>query len=85
MGEESDNKRGEFMTHTYEQAIAARDIARETLSRYGNISLVGVTKIGEGFGLVVGFQDKLPESDWLPETINGVPYKVVISGKAVAL
>lgn len=63
-----------------DQARAAKSGAKRRLARHGRIVGIGLTRVGEGFGLKVNFATAPRASESLPDSIDGVPVQVEVVG-----
>jgi hypothetical protein len=63
---------------TRQQARAAKRKAAELFLAIGAVAGVGITRIGEGYGLKVNLEH-LPDSP-LPTDVDGVPLRVEVVG-----
>ena len=64
---------------TLDQARAAKAKAVELFSALAPVVGVGITRIGEGYGLKVNLERKPPTA--LPIEVDGVPVRVEVIGK----
>ena len=63
-----------------EEARAAKARAIDTFARLAAVVGVGITRVGEGYGLKVNLAEP-PDSDvTLPGDVDGVPVRVEITG-----
>ncbi len=70
------------MRVTAEQARAAVDAAEVVVGKLAPIVSIGLTKIGDDFGLKINLVRK-PDGP-VPRSVNGIPIRVEVTGKAVA-
>ena len=68
------------MSASIEQARAAKAKALVTFSRKVTIVGIGITRIGEGYGLKINLQQPPAGSVQLPDSIDGVPVRLEIVG-----
>jgi hypothetical protein len=64
---------------TIEQARAAKARALALFERLAPVVGVGITRIGDGYGLKVNLRE-LPPGAALPDAVEGVPVKVEVVG-----
>lgn len=68
---------------TFEDAEGARDWAWSELTRcYPEVSGIGITRVGEGWGLKVNLSK--PMTKKLPGHLDGIPILTEVVGKVVA-
>jgi hypothetical protein len=65
---------------TLEQARAAKAAAHEQFSKLASVVGVGITRIGDGYGIKVNVSDEPPGGVELPELVGGVPVSVEVVG-----
>jgi hypothetical protein len=64
---------------TLEQARAAKEPARAAVSRLATVVGVGVTRVGNGYGVKVNLES-VPAGAVLPTSVDGVPVRVEVVG-----
>jgi hypothetical protein len=65
---------------TLDEARAAKPLAAATFSQLADVRGVGITRVGDGYGLKVNLA-RTPDRDTdLPESIAGVPVRIEIVG-----
>lgn len=62
-----------------EQARAAKPKASLLLASLPVVGL-GITRVGDGYGLKVNLDQKVPD-DAVPDQVDGVPIKIEVVGK----
>ena len=62
-----------------DQARAAKPAALKIFRRIGEVVGVGLVRLGDGYGVKVNLQS-CPTSVSVPESVNGVPVTVEITG-----
>lgn len=65
--------------HTLEEVRAVKVKARQVFARFGKLAGLGITRVGEGYGLKVNLHS--PKSDHWPSEISGVPIRVEVVGQ----
>jgi hypothetical protein len=65
---------------TLTEARAAKEQALAIFQSLAPVVGVGVTKIGDGYGLKVNLQAPPPEGTSLPGDVDGVPVRVEVVG-----
>jgi hypothetical protein len=78
MGNLTMAKRAE--TTTIEQARAAKLQAVELFGHMPSLTGVGITRIGDGYGLKVNLVEAPAEENLLPTNIDGVPVRIEVVG-----
>jgi hypothetical protein len=68
------------MTASIEQARAAKAKALVTFSQEVTIVGIGITRVGEGYGLKINVREAPARSMQLPDSIDGVPVRLEIVG-----
>ena len=63
-----------------EKARAAKARAVDTFGRLAAVVGVGITRVGEGYGLKVNLADRPASGVALPADVDGVPVRVEITG-----
>jgi len=64
-----------------QQARAAKPKALQMLQDRKLEASIGISRVGEGFGLKVNLQQPLADADALPQHIDGVPIRVEVVGQ----
>jgi len=65
---------------TIEQARAAKPRALEVFGRLAQLNGVGITRIGDGYGLKINLQEPPSADADLPANIGDVPVQIEIIG-----
>ena len=65
---------------TLEQARAAKTEAHDVFQRLARLAGIGITRIGQGYGLKVNVETPPADGVVLPNVVNGVPVKVEVVG-----
>lgn len=65
---------------TLEEARAAKDRVRKLCARKADVAGVGITRVGDGFGVKVNLTTAPAEGVELPKVVDGVPIKVEVVG-----
>ena len=65
---------------TLEQARAAKDAALRVFRKLAAVVGVGITRVGEGYGIKVNLREQQTANVNLPDSVDGVPVKVEIVG-----
>ena len=63
-----------------EQARAAKPKALSVFAALASLNGIGITKVGDGYGLKVNLSEAPPETVELPTDVDGVPVVVEIVG-----
>lgn len=63
---------------TLDEARAAKSEAASVFSSLANVVGVGITRIGEGYGLKINLREKATTA--LPKEVSGVPIHVEVVG-----
>lgn len=63
-----------------ERARAAKARALELFSKFGEVVGVGLTRIGDGYGIKVNLSSPAAREDSLPKEVDGVPVQVEVVG-----
>lgn len=69
-----------MVSTTLDQARAAKAKAAETFGRAASVVGVGITRIGDGFGIKVNLKEAPAADVTLPKTVDGVPVRLEIVG-----
>jgi hypothetical protein len=64
-----------------EQARIAKEKAKKLLQQYGPIVGVGITRIGDGYGVKVNLETAVSEDLEFPPSVDGVPIVFEVTGK----
>jgi hypothetical protein len=59
----------------------AKAPAAEAFGRLADVAGIGITRVGEGYGLKVNLSHLPPDADPLPTEIAGVPVRVEVVGR----
>lgn len=62
------------------RARAAKDVAKTELADIPGVVGIGLTKVGDDYGLKVNLRGKLPRGVKVPDRIAGVPVLVEVVG-----
>jgi hypothetical protein len=71
------------MAVTFSQAEAALPEVKSSFEEFGTVVYIGVTPIGDGFGLKVLLLNPPQTGSVIPTAVNGVPLKVKVTGESV--
>lgn len=75
------------MSADLEQSLQlARDAKAKALAVFTEIAgpaAVGITRIGDRYGLKVNLVEPVPQHVALPESVDGVPVRVEVTGRIV--
>ena len=71
------------MPVTFSQAEAALPEAKGIFEKVATVVYIGITPIGDGFGLKVLLLDPPPTGGVVPTIVNGVPLTVKVTGQSV--
>jgi hypothetical protein len=63
-----------------ERARAAKPRALEMFSKLGDVVGVGLTRIGDEYGIKVNLASAVKDESTLPTEVDGVPVKVEVVG-----
>ena len=63
-----------------ERARAAKSKALSAFAALAVVNGIGITKVGDGYGLKVNLAEAPPETIQLPKDVDGVPVVVEIVG-----
>lgn len=70
--------------NTLDQVRAAKPQAKKFFARFGPISGLGITRLGDGYALKVNFEHlEGATEESLPSSIAGVPVKIAVTGSIV--
>jgi hypothetical protein len=72
------------MAISFEQARAAADSAGRRCGNLGTVVSVGVTRMGEDFGVRIGLEREPERGEILPTHIDNVPVEIRVIG-AIAM
>ncbi|MBM4049171.1 MAG: hypothetical protein FJ279_29070 [Planctomycetes bacterium] len=67
--------------HTLDEARAAKPRALEVFARLAPLAGVGITRMGEGYGLKVNLAEPPGQNVRLPAEVDGVPVRVEVVGR----
>jgi hypothetical protein len=67
-------------TITLEQARAAKAEAQNIFSKIGEVTGIGITKIGRGYAIKVNLRAPLRGKASAPKAVRGVPVKLELIG-----
>lgn len=68
------------MATTLNEARAAKAEALKVFGALGRVVGVGITRVGDGYGVKVNLQERPKAGVTLPETVEGVPIRVDVVG-----
>jgi len=68
------------MPVTLDQARAAKDAALKLFSAVADVVGVGITRVGDGYGVKVNLSERPKDEAKLPTDVGGVPVKVDVVG-----
>lgn len=75
------------MSADLEQSLQlARDAKAKTIEVFTEIAgsaAVGITRVGNRYGLKVNLVEPLPQNVTLPESVDGVPVRIEVTGRIV--
>jgi hypothetical protein len=73
---------GGFLMNTIglDQARAAKERAKSLFAGKPSIVGIGLTRVGDGYGVKVNLDAPPPPDAGLPETIDGVPVRIEVVG-----
>ena len=63
-----------------EKARAAKAKALSVFAELAQVNGVGITRVGDGYGVKVNLSEHLPEGAQLPDEVDGVPILVEFVG-----
>ncbi len=66
---------------TLDQARAAKPLAATVFQSLATVVGVGITRIGDGYGLKVNLQSQPAGAATLPTEVGGVPVRVEVTGQ----
>lgn len=66
---------------TIDQARAAKSAAREVFSRLAPITGIGITQIGNDYGITVNLREPIRSGTIVPTQVDGVPVCVHVTGE----
>lgn len=67
--------------HTLDEARAAKPRAWTVFEGLAAVVGVGITKVGDGYGLKVNLRESPPAGTRLPAEVDGVPVRVEVVGQ----
>ncbi len=62
------------------KARAAKSVARQLMSKLLGDVAIGITRIGDDYGLKINLQVAPPDSVVLPKDVDGVPIRFEVTG-----
>lgn len=65
---------------TLEEVRAAKPHALEIFGAFEELTGVGITRVGEGYGLKVNFSREPSTDEPLPNEVDGVPVRIEVVG-----
>jgi hypothetical protein len=68
------------MSTTLDEARAAKAAALKAFSAIGRVVGVGITRVGDGYGVKVNLQEQPKPGVALPEQVDGVAVRVDVVG-----
>ena len=72
---------GQARPSTLEEARQAKARARAVFAPLGAVVGIGITRIGDGYGLKVNLRSNPPADTLLPAEVDGVPVRVEVVGQ----
>jgi hypothetical protein len=72
---------GQAHTCTLDEARKAKSRALAIFAPLASVVGVGITRIGDGYGLKVNLEAKPPADTPLPDDVDGVPVQVEVVGR----
>ncbi len=68
-------------TISLDEARAARERAKSLFAGKAAVVGIGLTRVGDGYGVKVNLESPPAANARLPETIDGVPVRIEVVGK----
>ncbi|MCI0462795.1 MAG: hypothetical protein L0Z62_38095 [Gemmataceae bacterium] len=68
-------------THTLDEVRATKPRAQAVFESLAAVVGVGITRIGDGYGLKVNLRESPPAGTHLPTEVDGVPVRVEVVGQ----
>jgi hypothetical protein len=65
---------------TLEQARAAKEEALKVFRKLGPVMGVGITRVGDGYGVKINVREPLAANAGVPDSVDGVPVRVEVVG-----
>jgi hypothetical protein len=65
---------------TLEEARAAKKAALRVFERLTQVSGIGITRHGPGYGLKINVGSPLPKTATVPQEVEGVPVRIEVVG-----
>jgi hypothetical protein len=72
---------GESRAHTLDEARTAKPRALALFESLAEVVGVGITKIGDGYGLKVNLREAPAHDTSLPTEVDGVPVRLEVVGQ----
>jgi hypothetical protein len=72
---------GQARPSTLEEARQAKTRAQAVFAPLGAVVGIGITRIGDGYGLKVNLRSRPPADTPLPAEVDGVPVRVEVVGQ----
>jgi hypothetical protein len=72
---------GVSRTYTLEEARKAKPRALAVFQPLTTVVGLGITRIGDGYGLKVNVAEEPPAGTTLPDAVDGVPVRVEVVGQ----
>lgn len=63
-----------------DEARAAKERAKSLFAGRASVVGIGLTRVGDGYGVKVNLEAPPPADAGLPETIDGVPVRIEVIG-----
>jgi len=63
-----------------DEARAAKERAKHIFARNASVVGIGLTRVGDGYGVKVNFDAPPADDASLPKTIDGVPVRIEVIG-----
>jgi hypothetical protein len=65
---------------TLDPARAAKAEALKVFKGIADVAGIGVTRVGEGYGVKINLRDSPPHGTDVPSSVGGVPIRVTVIG-----
>jgi hypothetical protein len=66
---------------TLDAARAAKSKAQQILAGLATVNGVGITRVGQGYGVKVNLSERPPDGLQLPDEVDGVPVIIEVVGR----
>jgi len=67
--------------HTLDEVRAAKPRALAVFESLATVVGVGITRVGEGYGLKVNLREAVADGTPLPTEVDGVPVRIAVTGQ----